>query len=42
MRCGSIEIPERFRKQSSNLNRDNGLIGIMLCRNPSYEMRSGT
>ena len=37
-----MEIPERFRKQSSNLNRDNGLIGIMPCRNPSYEMRSGT
>ena len=31
-----------FRKQSSNLNRDNGLIGIMPCRNPSHGMRSGT
>ena len=42
MRCGSMKIPEGFRKQSSNLNRDNGLIGIMPCRNPSYGMRSGT
>ena len=39
---GSMKIPEGFRKQSSNLNRDNGLIGIMPCRNPSHGMRSGT
>ncbi|KAK3796054.1 hypothetical protein RRG08_013359 [Elysia crispata] len=37
-----MKIPEGFRKQSSNLNRDNGLIGIMPCRNPSQGMRSGT
>ena len=42
MRYGSMKIPEGFRKQSSNLNRDNGLIGIMPCRNPSHGMRSGT
>ena len=42
MRYGSMKIPEGFRKQSSNRNRDNGLIGIMLCRNPSHGMRSGT
>ena len=33
MRYGSMKIPEGFRKQSSNFNRDNGLIGIMPCRN---------
>ena len=37
-----MKIPEGFRKQSSNLNMDNGLIVIMLCRNPSQGMRSGT
>ncbi|KAK3778109.1 hypothetical protein RRG08_062805 [Elysia crispata] len=41
-RYGSMKISEGFRKQSSNLNRDNGLIGIMPCRNPSHGMRSGT
>ena len=25
MRYGSVKIPERFRKQSSKHNRDNGL-----------------
>ena len=42
VRYGSIKISEGFRKQSSNLNRDSGLIGIMPCRNPSHGMRSGT
>ena len=42
MRYGSMKIPEGFRKQSSNLNKDNGLIGMMPCRNPSHGMRSGT
>ena len=42
MRYGSVKIPEGFRKQSNNLIRDNGLIGIMPCRNPSHGMRSGT
>ena len=42
MTYGSMKIPEGFRKQSSNLNSDNGLNGIMLCRNPSHGMASGT
>ena len=42
MRYGSMKISEEFRKQSSNLNRDNALTGIMPCRNPSHGMRSGT
>ena len=42
MRYASMKIPEGFRKQFSNLNRDNGLIGKMPCRNPSHGMRSGT
>ncbi|KAK3773608.1 hypothetical protein RRG08_022317 [Elysia crispata] len=36
------EDSRRLRKQSSNLNRNNGPIGIMPCRNPSHRMRSGT
>ena len=36
------DIPEGFRKQSSNLNRDNGLTGVMPCRYSSHGMRSGT
>ena len=42
MRYGSMKIPEGFRKQSSNHNRDNRLTGIMPCRNLSHGMRSGT
>ena len=38
MRYGSMKIPEGFRKQSTNLNRDNGLTGIMLCRNEISHM----
>ena len=41
-RYGSIKIPKGSRKQYSNLNRDNGLIGIMPCRNPSHGTRSDT
>ena len=35
IRYGSMKIPEGSRKQSSNLNRDNGLIGIMPCMQKS-------
>ena len=42
MRYSSVKIPEGFRKQSSNHNRDNELTGIMQCTNPSHGMRSGT
>ena len=41
MRYGAMKIPEGFRKQSTNLNSDNGITGIMPCRNPSHGMRSG-
>ncbi|KAK3740959.1 hypothetical protein RRG08_005651 [Elysia crispata] len=37
-----MKIPEGFRKQSSNHNRDNRLTGIMLCSNLSHGMKSGT
>ena len=39
MVINEIRLNEGFRKQSSNLNRDNGL---MPCKYPSHGMRSGT
>ena len=36
-----MKFPDGPIRQSSNCNRDNGLIGIMPCRNPSHGMAHG-
>ena len=42
MVINEIRLNEDFCRESSNGNRDNGLIGMMPCRNPSHGMTSGT
>ena len=42
MRYSSMRMPEGFRKQSSNHNRDNGLTAIISYKNPSHGTRSDT
>ena len=37
-----MKIPEGSRRQFSNPNRDNALIGVMPCRYLSHGMTSGT
>ena len=37
-----MDVVEASKRQHNNRNRDNGLIGIIPCRNPSHGMTSST